>query len=298
MGAWGIKLYQNDIAEDVKDEYVTKLRFGYSNEEITENMIKKYNYGKYDEDTVVFYLALADMQWQYGMLLEKVKERAIFYIDNEVDLEFWREDAKMLEKRRKVLNDLREKLNTQNSKPKHPSKISSTVAPYNVGDLLLYQIKSDSLKDNKWYNHYVLFRVIGKSRSYLAYLPKDKMYYEGNVLAIYNWVGIKYNGEILEKLTFIKKPNNHKILDERFDDIDKIDKKIGFEKISTDDTFVDKKIVNKEILPNLPDNLSEEDELWWNQLGIEWSLGQIAFEYGIIESLEKAAKEGFLIEEK
>ncbi len=298
MGAWGIKLYQNDIAEDVKDEYVTKLRFGYSNEEITENMIKKYNYGKYDEDTVVFYLALADMQWQYGMLLEKVKERAIFYIDNEVDLEFWREDAKMLEKRRKVLNDLREKLNTQNSKPKHPSKISSTVAPYNVGDLLLYQIKSDSLKDNKWYNHYVLFRVIGKSRSYLAYLPKDKMYYEGNVLAIYNWVGIKYNGEILEKLTFIKKPNNHKILDERFDDIDKIDKKMGFEKISTDDTFVDKKIVNKEILPNLPDNLSEEDELWWNQLGIEWSLGQIAFEYGIIESLEKAAKEGFLIEEK
>lgn len=48
MGIWGVKLYQNDIAEDVRDEYVTKLRFGYSNEEITKDMVKKYNYGKYD----------------------------------------------------------------------------------------------------------------------------------------------------------------------------------------------------------------------------------------------------------
>ncbi len=298
MGAWGIKLYQNDIAEDVKDEYVTKLRFGYSNEEITENMIKKYNYGKYDEDTVVFYLALADMQWQYGMLLEKVKERAIFYIDNEVDLESWREDAKMLEKIRKVLNNLKEKLNTENSKPKHPSKISPTVAPYNVGDLLLYQIKLDSLNDNKWYKQYVLFRVIGKSRSYLAYLPKDKMYYEGNVLAIYNWVGTKYNGEILEKLSFIKMPNQYKILDERFDKIDKMDKKMGFEKIDSDNTFIEKKIINKKIVPELPEDLSKESELWWNQLGIEWSLGQLSFEYKVIEFLEEAEKEGFLIEEK
>lgn len=64
-------------------------------------MVKKYNYGKYDYDTVVFYLTLADIQWKYGMLQNNIKERTIFYIDNGVDLEFWREDTKMLEKKKR-----------------------------------------------------------------------------------------------------------------------------------------------------------------------------------------------------
>lgn len=236
------------------------------------------------------------MQWKYGMLQDNIKKRAIFYIDNEVDLEFWHEDNKMLEKRRKVLNDFKTKLNTENPKSKHPSRLSPKNAPYSVGDLLLYKIHSEELKDNKWYNHYVLFRVIGNAKAYVRYLPKDKMYYESNVLAIYNWVGTKYKNRIEEKLVFIKMKNNHKILDERFDVIEKIDKKMGFEKISSDGTFIGKKIVNKKILPDLPDSLSKEDELWWNQLGFGWSLGQFSFECGIIQSLEKAQQEDLLIE--
>lgn len=77
----------------------------------------------------------------------------------------------------------------------------------------------------------------------------------------------------------------------------KIDKKIGFEKISSDGTFIGKKIISKKIIPELPDYLSLEDEYWWNQLGISWSLGQLSFECGIIQSLELAKKDGFLIED-
>ena len=36
MGAWGVKIYQDDVACDVKEEYVEALRKGISNEEITE----------------------------------------------------------------------------------------------------------------------------------------------------------------------------------------------------------------------------------------------------------------------
>lgn len=36
MRAWGVKLYPDYVASDVKEEYVIKLRAGFSKDEITE----------------------------------------------------------------------------------------------------------------------------------------------------------------------------------------------------------------------------------------------------------------------
>lgn len=42
MGAWGAKLYQNDTAEDVRDFYKDQLHRGKSGQEITKELIEKY----------------------------------------------------------------------------------------------------------------------------------------------------------------------------------------------------------------------------------------------------------------
>ena len=67
MGAWNTSLYGNDTARDVKGDYVHKLRSGKSDQEAMEAMLVEYERTKDDEDEgPLFWLALADTQWEYG----------------------------------------------------------------------------------------------------------------------------------------------------------------------------------------------------------------------------------------
>ena len=61
MGAWGVKLYQNDLAEDIKYEYTEYLREGKTNEEATKELILKYEGMLEDiDDGPNFWFVLAD----------------------------------------------------------------------------------------------------------------------------------------------------------------------------------------------------------------------------------------------
>ena len=78
MGAWNTSLYGNDTARDVKGDYVHKLRSGKSDQEAMEAMLVEYERTKDDEDEgPLFWLALADTQWEYGRLTEPVREKAL-----------------------------------------------------------------------------------------------------------------------------------------------------------------------------------------------------------------------------
>ena len=63
MGAWGVKIDQDDVACDVKEEYVEALRKGISNEEITEKLIEEYTSYEDEEEEAIFWIALSDTQW-------------------------------------------------------------------------------------------------------------------------------------------------------------------------------------------------------------------------------------------
>ena len=76
MGAWGVKLYDNDVAEDIKNTYKEKLQEGKSNEEATDEIISDYEYMLEDvDDAPLFWMALADQQWKVERLLPNVKEQ-------------------------------------------------------------------------------------------------------------------------------------------------------------------------------------------------------------------------------
>lgn len=127
MGAWNTSLYGNDTARDVKGDYVHKLRSGKSDQEAMEAMLVEYERTKDDEDEgPLFWLALADTQWEYGRLTEPVREKALQLLAQGVDQERWSEaGAEKLEAWNETCRALGEKLRS----PQPPRK---RIRPYKL----------------------------------------------------------------------------------------------------------------------------------------------------------------------
>ena len=61
MGAWGTSLYANDVACDIRGDYVEKLRSGKSNSDATRELMTQWADSLADsEEAPLFWFALAD----------------------------------------------------------------------------------------------------------------------------------------------------------------------------------------------------------------------------------------------
>ncbi|MCI7179050.1 MAG: hypothetical protein MSA26_00335, partial [Lachnospiraceae bacterium] len=90
MGSWGPGLYQDDIAEDVRDVYKDQLYRGKTGAKITEELLEEYSDCMSDpDDAPVFWFALADTQWNLGRLEDPVKEQALYHLRDGADLRRW-----------------------------------------------------------------------------------------------------------------------------------------------------------------------------------------------------------------
>ncbi len=99
MGTWGVGLYSDDTACDVRDTYRDAIAKGGKNSEVARQIIEQY----YDDETV-FWLALVDQQWKKGKVVERVKRKALKIIDSGDDLAIWQQDnPREVLKRRVVL---------------------------------------------------------------------------------------------------------------------------------------------------------------------------------------------------
>ena len=126
MGAWGTNLYQNDVAGDIKQDYISKQKAGKSEEQALEEVIREdSSYFEDDDDKYDAWFALADTMWKYGRLTEEVKQKALSLIEEEKDSGRW-ETPKDIKKRQKVLEDLSGKL--QSEQP--PKKRISVHKPF------------------------------------------------------------------------------------------------------------------------------------------------------------------------
>ena len=210
MGTWGVKLYQDDVADDVKYEYITRLQVGQSNLEATRGLIEgNYDYISDEEDGPIFWFALADTQWKYGRLLPEVKDKAIEYLKSGCDLMRWKDNDKLYKKRKAELELLEKRLNSPLPAEKKVTKYKFSRPLWEIGDVLIYQIKSDKLKDSEWYNKYIMFRVIALYRTNIGSLPRDIYYNENCVVGLYNWFGdSKPEPDIVKNLELI--PSNNK----------------------------------------------------------------------------------------
>ena len=161
MGAWGANLYQDDVALDIKDEYKDNLRRGKTNEEAMQEIIDKYQELLEDaEDRGVFWLALADTQWNLGRLDEQVKEQALEIIELGTDLKRWEINEKLYNKRKEILEKLKEKLLSPQPEEKRMPKYRTYKCEWENGDVFAYQLKSEYAKEQGLEDRYLIIQKI------------------------------------------------------------------------------------------------------------------------------------------
>lgn len=144
MASWGPKLYQDDLAVDVRDYYKDQLKRGKTNEVVTEELIMDNEDIITDEDEApVFWFALSDTQWNLGRLLPFVKEKALEYLKKGSNLKRWEREAinqREYKGRAKVLQELEQRLMSQMPAEKKISQYRLYKCEWTIGDVFAYKL--------------------------------------------------------------------------------------------------------------------------------------------------------------
>ncbi|KAB2455857.1 hypothetical protein F8160_21365 [Bacillus sp. CH126_4D] len=151
MGAWGVAILSDDIAEDIKLLYKDLLANEYSNEDASRIVIEEYKNELDDEEIIVFWLVFSSIQWKLGRLQENVKQEALQIIESGADLASWEEEPKLQKKREVVLNKLREQLHSPQPEAKKVPKRFIANTSLKAGDAVSYELVSGS---------YIILKVI------------------------------------------------------------------------------------------------------------------------------------------
>lgn len=159
MGAWGPGIYQDDVALDIKDEYIELLKKGKTTEEAFKELINNNADYLEDEDAVPMLLALADTQWKYGRLNDMVKSDALNIINSGAGLEAWKYNKKLLKRRTEILEKLKEKLETPQPEEKKVRPYKFFDCGWKKNDVFAYQLKSEYAKKAGIYDYWFIFIV-------------------------------------------------------------------------------------------------------------------------------------------
>ena len=137
MGTWGVAVFSDDVAMDVRGDWREAILGGADAEAATEAIKADYAQHIADEDdSIIFWLALALAQMESGRLLDDVRDRAVAIIDAGGDIERWREESESLARQRgKVLDRLRVKLVGPQPSPKRIRRSLSDAAILDPNDV-------------------------------------------------------------------------------------------------------------------------------------------------------------------
>ncbi len=161
---WGFELYQNDTSLDVKDKFEELYNAGETVQDITNKLTQDYkSIGDIGEESL-FWLALADTQWNLGVLLPIVKGKALYWIEKSDDmLNRQTIDISAKAKKKKSLEDLRAKLLSPQPPAKKPTKRRMYKCQWNFGDVFAYQLESDLAKERGLYGRYFLIQKVDEA---------------------------------------------------------------------------------------------------------------------------------------
>lgn len=149
MGSWGVGIFSNDDAADIRDDFRELIAEGLSPEEATRRLQEDHGVGDRGPDDNDFWLGLAAAQHSIGHVAPGVIDRAIEIIDSPAEMERWsRRDRR---RRKATLHKLRERL-------AQPPGLPKRIRP---------RLKVDTRLENGQHvvanvgDHRVLLRVIG-----------------------------------------------------------------------------------------------------------------------------------------
>ena len=212
MGAWGTGLYSNDMAEDIRYDFRDVFSVKTPEEGLRileENYLKEIQEDDYDE-LADFWYAVADYQWNKGILTERAKNKALELLARGAGLDLWIEEGNKsdIKKRKEVLEKLKEKLNS----PQPPKK----------------KIRDSGI-------HYAI-----KKGDIIAVRPSEKFTIEFDYKEREEWINVPYF-----TAEYLKKEMYERFSEERWIDSDKDEKE---KSIWYEITYAEgyKPIINKE----------------------------------------------------
>lgn len=149
------KVFDSDLADDVRNLYIDALRRGQDSCDVTKQLIMDFEAELMDDDNApIFWFSLADIQWDMGRLEELVKHNALNHI--EIELQSQRTPEITI-----VLIGLRDKLSS-------PQPVMKKVKPYRlyhtdwkIGDVFACCLDCDVADYPDYHNMYMYFVVKG-----------------------------------------------------------------------------------------------------------------------------------------
>ena len=145
MGTWNASINGNDTAQDLKSDY--QAAFFYNDVETALAKIDAYVRRDFDEsdeeEWASYYYSLSEFMWKHGILTDEVRNHAVEMIDSGFGLDIWESEGKsILNKRKKVLAEFREKLLSPQP-PKKKIRFNLHMKPiFQTGDLIALQLKT------------------------------------------------------------------------------------------------------------------------------------------------------------
>jgi hypothetical protein len=135
----GAGLYDDDAGADARARYRELVADGAAGEDATNALVSEWGDALDDHDEAcAFWLALADTQWKVGRLEDRVCERALMIIDSGEDLARFAHDRRLADRRRVVLDRLRDKITSPQRAPARIRKPFRSVSPVAVGDMFWF----------------------------------------------------------------------------------------------------------------------------------------------------------------
>lgn len=163
MGAWGPKLYQDDVAADVREIYMNRLRQDGDGRAAYAAVHAALGALADDpEDGPVFLFALADTMWQAGRLTDEIRDGALFHLDDGADLARWQqENPKQAPRREAELHALRQRLLSPQPPQKQYRKPNLYTCPWQIGDVYAYPLDSNEAVSRGLAGCSLLFHKVG-----------------------------------------------------------------------------------------------------------------------------------------
>jgi hypothetical protein len=122
MGAWGVGIFDDDVACDARIALYDLFRDGRSAKEAADAVLADLGDMLGDEeDGPVVILALAAAGWEAGRLDARIKKRALKIIEQGIDFRW--QDSERQEERRVVLTQLAAKLHRRPPAPRPAAEL-------------------------------------------------------------------------------------------------------------------------------------------------------------------------------
>jgi hypothetical protein len=184
VGTWGVGIFSDDTALDVRNDWRDLLGEGLDAETATGRLLEEWGQSANDPDEgPVVWLALAAAQMSTGRLTEEVRKHALSLIDSGADLRRWKGSSD-LKRRQAVLQKFRSRMAGPQKAPVKVARRRLAVPRFQIGDAFTFRLANGML---------ALFRCYG--------MHTDKGG-QSSLVELLDWTGT----EVPAQLDFAKFP--------------------------------------------------------------------------------------------